>query len=63
MILQTTGKLNCTPLSSSDHTPLSSSDMKFLQDVDLLLGNDYYFDLLQPRKIDLGMGCSCFNPD
>ena len=24
--------------------------------VNMLLGNDYYFDLLQPRKIDLGKG-------
>ena len=28
--------------------------------VDLLLGNDYYFDLPQPRKIDLGNGLFLF---
>ena len=28
--------------------------------VDMLLGNDYYFDLLQPRKISLGNGLFLF---
>ena len=28
--------------------------------VDMLLGNDYYFDLLQPRKISLGNGYFLF---
>ena len=28
--------------------------------VDVLLGNDYYFDVLQPRKIDLGNGLFLF---
>ena len=66
-----TGKLTRTPLSSSDVEFLKESSMKDkLADtlvtntesfqVDMLLGNDYYFDLLQPRKMDLGNGLFLF---
>lgn len=66
-----TGKLTYTPLSSSDMKFLKDSSLEDkLADtlvintesfqVDMLLGNDYYFDLLQPRKIDLGNGLFLF---
>ena len=29
--------------------------------IDMLIGNDYYFDLLEPRKLDLGGGLFLFN--
>ena len=48
-----TGKLTHTPLSSSDVEFLKESSMEDANtesfQVDMLLGNDYYFDLLQPR--------------
>ena len=28
--------------------------------IEMLIGNDYYFELLQPRKIDLGEGLFLF---
>ena len=66
-----TGRITCTPLSSTDVKFLKESDLEDkLADtivtsaeafqVDMLVGNDYYFNLLQPRKIDLGNGLYMF---
>ncbi|XP_065892752.1 uncharacterized protein [Dysidea avara] len=62
-----TGRITRTPLSQADAKFLRDSALEDkLADtivtsaevfqVDMLVGNDYYFDLLQPRKIDLGNG-------
>ena len=29
--------------------------------IEMLIGNDYYFDLLEPRKMDLGDGLCLFH--
>ena len=66
-----TGKLTRAPLSLSDVEFLKESSMEDkLADtlvtnaesfqIDMLLGNDYYFDLLQPRKMDMGNGLFLF---
>ncbi|XP_065899645.1 uncharacterized protein [Dysidea avara] len=66
-----TGRITRTPLSSADVKFLKESALEDkLADtivtnaevfqVDMLVGNDYYFDLLQPRKIDLGNGLFLF---
>ena len=60
-----TGRITRTPLSSADVKFLKESALEDkLADtivtsaevfqLDMLIGNDYYFNLLQPRKIDLG---------
>jgi len=60
-----TGRITCTPLSSADVKFLKESALEDklaativtsaeVFQVDMLTGNDYHFDLLQPRKIDLG---------
>ena len=71
VIPEITGKLTRTPLSSSDMKFLNDSlledkladilvtNTESFQD-DMLLGNDYYFDLLQLRNIDLGNGLFLF---
>ena len=66
-----TGRITRTPLSQADAKFLRDSALEDkLADtivtsaevfqVDMLVGNDYYFDLLQPRKIDLGNGLYLF---
>ena len=66
-----TGKLTRAPLSLSDVEFLKESSMEDkLADtlvtnaesfqIDMVLGNDYYFDLLQPRKMDMGNGLFLF---
>jgi len=66
-----TGRITHTPLSPVDAKFLKESTLEDkLADtivtsaevfqVDMLVGNDYYFDLLQPRKIDLGNGLYLF---
>ena len=61
-----TGKINRTPLKAED---IEFLNKEFSADkladslpcqmesstIEMLIGNDYYFELLQPRKIDLGI--------
>ena len=58
MIPDITGKLTRTPFlkDSSLEGKLADTLVTSTESfqVDMLLGNDYYFDLLQPRKIDMG---------
>ena len=60
-----TGSITRVPLSSEDAKFLKDESlMRNLADtvptttevfpINMLIGNDYYFDLLQPRKMDLG---------
>ena len=69
-----TGKITRTPLNHDDTTFLRSEGLESkLADVlpvkpdsspvEMLIGNDYYFDLLLPRKMDLRQACVCFIPD
>ena len=66
-----TGKISRVPLNSEDITflkdegwepkladtlPTDSEDAS----IEMLIGNDYYFDLLLPRKMELGDGLSLF---
>ena len=66
-----TGRITRTPLSQADAKFLRDSALEDkLADtivtsaevfqVDMLVGNDYYFELLQPRKIDLENGLYLF---
>ena len=71
VVSRVTGRITRTPLSPADVKFLKESDLEDkLADtivtsaevfqVDMLVGNDYYFDLLQPRKVDLGNGLYMF---
>ena len=67
-----TGKVNRIPLKKED---LDFLNKEFTEGkladtlpcqvesstIEMLIGNDYYFDLLQPRKMELGSGLSLFH--
>ena len=66
-----TGKLSCVPLNTENMTFLKNESWEDkladslptdseLASVELLIGNDYYFDLLMPRKMELGGGLFLF---
>ena len=66
-----TGKINQIPLKAED---IEFLNREFSADkladslpcqmesstIEMLIGNDYYFELLQPRKTDLGEGLFLF---
>ena len=67
-----TGRIHRVPLTSEDIEFLNKEfSYGMLADtiphypesctIDMLIGNDYYFDLLEPRKLDLGGGLFLFN--
>ena len=67
-----TGKVNRAPLTSEDAAFLKNEGWESkLADslpnepestsIEMLIGNDYYFDLLLPRKMELGGGLSLFH--
>ena len=66
-----TGKLSRIPLNTEDLTFLKNEGWEpkladslptdsDLTSVDLLIGNDYYFDLLMPKKMEFGGGLFLF---
>ena len=67
-----TGKIHRVPLRMEDieflnkelgHSMLADPLPNHTESsmIDMLIGNDYYFDLLEPRKLDLGDGVFLFN--
>ena len=67
-----TGKINRVPLKEEDIEFLKREfvDGKLADSlpchaesssIEVLIGNDYYFDLLEPRKMDLGGGLYLFH--
>ena len=67
-----TGKINWVPLKAKDLEFLNKDfNDGLLADtvpcnpesttIDMLIGSDHYFDLLEPHKLDLGGGLHLFN--
>ena len=72
VVLNITGNIHCVPLRVEDIEFLNKElGHSILVDtlpsqtesstINMLIRNDYYFDLLEPRKLDLGGGVFLFN--
>ena len=72
MVPNITGKINRVPVKQEDieflnkefvegklHTSLPCHAES--SNIEMLIGNDYYLDLLEPRKMDLGGGLFLFH--